>query len=55
LPAQFRVARLKLPPGKHEVRISYLGPTGATLSTQTFKDVVIRKGRRTYLHDRTAL
>ena len=55
LPAQFRIARLRLPPGKHEVVVSYLGPTGATLSTQTFKDVVILKGRRTYLHDRTAL
>ncbi|MBI2384903.1 MAG: hypothetical protein HYV14_02700 [Elusimicrobia bacterium] len=55
LPAQFRVARLRLPPGTHDVVVDYLGPTGAKLSTQTFKDVVIRKGRRTYLHDRTAL
>jgi hypothetical protein len=55
LPAQFRVARLRLPPGTHDVVVSYQGPTGAALSTQTFKDVVIRKGRRTYLHDRTAL
>jgi hypothetical protein len=55
LPAQFRVARLSLPPGKHDLRVDYLGPTGATLSTQTFKDVVILAGRRTYLHDRTAL
>jgi hypothetical protein len=55
LPAQFRVARLKLPPGKHDVLVNYLGPTGSTIATQTFKDVVIVKGRRTYLHDRTAL
>lgn len=55
LPAQLRVARLRLPPGKHDVLVSYLGPAGATLSTQNFKDVVIVKGRRTYLHDRTAL
>ncbi|MBI5247366.1 MAG: hypothetical protein HY923_09300 [Elusimicrobia bacterium] len=55
LPAQFRVARLRLPAGKHEVTVTYTGPSGATLSTQTFKDVVIVKGRRTYLHDRTAL
>jgi len=55
LPAQFRVARLRLPPGKHEVRVEYLGPSGSTISVQTFKDVVIVKGRRTYLHDRTAL
>ncbi|MCR4293918.1 MAG: hypothetical protein NUW21_00165, partial [Elusimicrobia bacterium] len=55
LPAQFRVARLRLPPGTHDVVVKYLGPSGAELSNRTFKDVVIRKGRRTYLHDRTAL
>ncbi len=55
LPAQLRVARLRLPPGTHEVTVTYVGPSGAALSTQTFKDVVIRKGQRTYLHDRTAL
>lgn len=55
LPAQFRVARLRLPPGTHDVVVRYLGPSGAELSSRTFKDVVIRKGRRTYLHDRTAL
>lgn len=55
LPAQFRVARLRLPPGTHQVSVTYTGPTGAALSTRVFKDVVIRKGRRTYLHDRTAL
>ncbi|MDP3543861.1 MAG: hypothetical protein Q8T11_15445 [Elusimicrobiota bacterium] len=55
LPAQFRVARLRLPPGTHDVVVKYLGPSGAELSSRTFKDVVIRQGRRTYLHDRTAL
>ncbi len=55
LPAQFRIARLRLPPGKHDVQVSYVGSSGAVLSSQTFKDVVILKGRRTYLHDRTAL
>ena len=55
LPAQFRVARLYLPPGTHDVTVTYTGPTGAHLSNQTFKGVTIRKGRRTYLRDRTAL
>lgn len=55
LPAQFRVARLRLPAGKHDVTVTYQGASGAALSTQTFKDVVILKNRRTYLHDRTAL
>ncbi|MBI3288911.1 MAG: hypothetical protein HYZ74_05275, partial [Elusimicrobia bacterium] len=55
VPAQFRLARLRLPPGSQDVSVTYLGPSGAALSTQVFKSVVIRKGRRTYLHDRTAL
>lgn len=55
LPSQFRLARLRLPPGKHDVIVSYTGPTGAVIATRTFKDVAVRKGGRTYLHDRTAL
>lgn len=55
LPSQFRMARLRLPPGRHDVTVSYTGPAGAVVSTRTFKDVLVRKGMRTYLHDRTAL
>lgn len=55
LPAQFRVARLLLPPGRHRVVVTYYSASGAPLSTQAFDDVVIVPGRRTYLHDRTAL
>ncbi len=35
--------------------VTYTGPSGATLSNQLFKGVTVRKGRRTYLRDRTAL
>lgn len=55
LPAQFRVARLYLPPGVHDLTVTYTGPSGATLSTMQFKGVTVVKGRRTYLRDRTAL
>jgi len=55
LPSQFRMARLKLPPGTHDVTISYTNPAGAVIATRTFKGVSIRKGNRTYIHDRTAL
>ncbi|UPT75859.1 MAG: hypothetical protein M0D55_09415 [Elusimicrobiota bacterium] len=55
LPAQFRVARLRLPAGTHDVLISYTGSSGSAIANQTLKGVVIRKGRRTYIHDRTAL
>lgn len=55
LPAQFRVARLYLPPGLHDLTVTYTGSSGAALSTQQFKGVTVVKGRRTYLRDRTAL
>jgi hypothetical protein len=55
LPAQIRVARLRLPPGTHDVTVTYTGSSGASLSTRLLKNVVIVQGRRTYLHDRTAL
>lgn len=55
LPAQFRVARLYLPAGTHDVTVTYLGPSGAAIASQTFKGVTVSKGRRTYLRDRTAL
>ncbi|MEK7389195.1 MAG: hypothetical protein AAB036_05825 [Elusimicrobiota bacterium] len=55
LPAQFRVARLRLAAGTHDIHVNYLGPSGSKLLSRTFNGVTIVKGRRTYLHDRTAL
>lgn len=55
LPSQFRMARLRLPPGTHDVSVSYTNAAGAVVATRTFKGVTIRKGGRTYLQDRTAL
>lgn len=55
LPAQFRVARLRLPPGKHDIVVRYLNSAGGEIATRIFKDIVVWKGRRTYLRDRTAL
>jgi hypothetical protein len=54
LPAQFRLARLALPAGPHKVVATYLDASGAVVLTRDF-DVTIRKGERSYLHDRTAL
>lgn len=54
LPAQFRMARLNLPAGPHQVVARYLNAAGAPVLTRTFT-VTIRKGARTYLRDRTAL
>ena len=55
LPAQIRLARLKISPGKHEVVARFKDASGAVVSTATFKDVIINSAKRTYLHYRTAL
>lgn len=55
LPSQIRMARVKLPPGKHEVRVDFKNAAGAVVASHVFKDVSIKKDRRTYLSYRTAL
>jgi hypothetical protein len=54
LPAQFRLARLSLPAGEHQIAVRYLDAGGATVLTRTFT-VTILRGQRAYLKDRTAL
>ncbi len=54
LPSQIRMARLRLPPGTHDVKINFLDGTGAVVSSTEFKGVTISAGKRTYLHYRTA-
>jgi tetratricopeptide (TPR) repeat protein len=54
IPAQIRMARMRLSPGRHEVRIDFKDRAGKVLSSQIFKDIVIKKNERTYLHSRTA-
>jgi len=54
-PAQIRMARLRLPPGKHDVTVDFTDAAGRVLSSRVFKDVVVQKGRRTYLNHRTAI
>jgi hypothetical protein len=54
LPAQFRMARLRVPAGRQDVRIRYLSGGGMALWEEIVPGVVIRPGRRTYVHVRTA-
>jgi hypothetical protein len=54
VPAQIRMARMRLREGSHNVRIDFKDGAGRTVSSQVFKDVKIEKNRRTYLHSRTA-
>ncbi|MBI5243793.1 MAG: hypothetical protein HY922_08965 [Elusimicrobia bacterium] len=54
VPAQIRMARLRAAPGTHEVTVVFKDAAGAVVSTHVFKDVSVKKGRRTYLAFRTA-
>jgi uncharacterized protein len=55
LPAQIRMARVKVPAGKHEVTVRFKDAGGNVVSSYTFKDVMINGSRRTYLNYRTAI
>jgi hypothetical protein len=54
LPAQIRMARVKLPEGKHEVAVLFKDAAGVVVSSQTFSAVDVGDARRTYLAYRTA-
>ena len=54
MPAQIRMARLAVPPGKHDVSVTFTGRGGMPEGSFVFKDVEVKKGRRTYLNYRTA-
>lgn len=54
-PSLIRMARLRMPAGKHDVTVDFTDGSGRVVSTYVFKDVVVGKGRRTYLHHRTAI
>ncbi|MBI4374919.1 MAG: hypothetical protein HY549_00555 [Elusimicrobia bacterium] len=55
LPSQIRLARLRLPPGTHEVQALFKDAGGEVLASKAFKDIKIQGSRRTYLAYRTAL
>ena len=53
---QGRTSRDRLPvaPGKYDVTVRFKDAAGGVVKTQVFKDVLVSKGKRTYLHYRTA-
>lgn len=55
LPSQIRMARVKLPAGRHEIRVFFKNAVGAIVSSFSFKDVEIQRAKRTYLAHRTAI
>jgi len=54
IPSQIRMARVKLPAGKHDVAVYFKDAAGVVVSTQTFSAVDINDAKRTYLSYRTA-
>ncbi len=54
LPAQIRMARVKLEPGPHDIGVYYKNSTGVMVSSQTFSGVLVADHKRTYLSARTA-
>jgi tetratricopeptide (TPR) repeat protein len=54
LPAQIRMARVKVEPGRHDVAIYYKNDAGVMISSQAFSGVLVADHERTYLSARTA-
>jgi len=55
LPSQIRMARIKVPPGLHTVRVDFKNAAGSTVESHVFSNVSINKNQRSYLAYRTAL
>lgn len=55
MPAQVRIARMSEKPGTHNVTVSFVNNAGMVVGQKVFENVVVEKGKRTYLHYRTAL
>lgn len=55
LPSQIRMARIKVSPGVHQVRVDFKDQAGFVVESQVFSNVRIKKSTRTYLAFRTAL
>ena len=53
LPAEIRMARIILPPGRHDLRINFKDAFGNIIASDMIKDVQVTRGKRTYLHYRT--
>lgn len=54
LPAQIRMARVKVEPGAHDIAVYYKNSAGVMISSQAFSGVMVADRKRTYLSARTA-
>ena len=54
LPAQVRMARLFLPPGEQDIKLLFRDGYGNIIGEYTFEKVRLERGKRVFLHQRTA-
>jgi hypothetical protein len=51
LPRDIQLARLALPPGRHDVRVEFLGAHGQLLATRDYPGIEMRAGEKIYLSE----
>jgi uncharacterized protein len=51
LPGNIQMARLVLPPGKHDVTATYYAANGNVICTREFKDIEVKPSRKSFVSD----
>lgn len=51
LPGNFLMARLALPPGTHDLKVTYYGNSGNILATRDYDEVKVMAGRKVFVSD----
>ena len=49
LPQAISIGRLNLAPGRYDIKVDYVGSGGRVIATDTFTNVLIRAGQKTFL------
>ena len=52
LPHNIQIGRFKLPPGIHTITLEALDANGRIIETETFTNIEIKPGQRTFLNHR---
>ncbi|MFA5162718.1 MAG: hypothetical protein WC421_10780 [Elusimicrobiales bacterium] len=54
LPAEIRMARLELPPGRYDLKLTFRDAYGNAAASDVMRGVEVSRGKRTFAHYRTA-
>ena len=54
LPDQLRMARIQLPPGRHNLHLTFKTADGSSAGDAVLKDIEVTPGQKTFVHYRTA-